>query len=185
MPCFLVLSGYLLNLHKPPRAFGKSMFWLAVPYLLMESGYILMASFLPIREHIDNLTPGTFAALLLLHPIGPYWYLHTLILCSTVYFALSRWPRTDLTALFILTGMLYYALSQCHLVVFSNALYFLLGAFLRKRETAFSSFFFLPPGFFFHLPLPAFHSPKRLTRLPSAPLPSIAPSARSPLSTSF
>lgn len=109
MPCFLVLSGYLLNLHKPPRAFGKSMFWLAVPYLLMESGYILMASVLPIREHIDNLTPGTFAALLLLHPIGPYWYLHTLILCSTVYFALSRWPRIGLTALFVLAGVLLYA----------------------------------------------------------------------------
>ena len=148
MPCFLVLSGYLFNLHKPPRAFGKSMFWLAVPYLLMESGYILMASVLPIREHIDNLTPGTFADLLLLHPIGPYWYLHTLILCSTVYFALSRWPRIGLTALFVLAGVLLYALSQCHLVVFSNALYFLLGAFLRKRETAFSSFFLPSPWLF-------------------------------------
>ena len=46
MPCFLVLSGYLFNQHKPPRAFGKSMFWLAVPYLLMER-----------RLHPDGLLP--------------------------------------------------------------------------------------------------------------------------------
>lgn len=33
-------------------------------------------------------------------------------------------------------------------MVFSNALYFLLGAFLRKRETAFSSFFLPSPWLF-------------------------------------
>ena len=44
----------------------------------MESGYTLMASLLPIREHIDHLTAGVLIDHIFLHPMGPYWYLHNL-----------------------------------------------------------------------------------------------------------
>ena len=33
-------------------------------------------------EHIDNLTITVFLNKLLLHPLGPYWYLHTLVICG-------------------------------------------------------------------------------------------------------
>ena len=71
MPAFLFLAGYLANTAKPWRRFGSYLLWLAVPYAVMESGYIVMASLLPIREHIDSLKPGVFLDRLLLHPVGP------------------------------------------------------------------------------------------------------------------
>ena len=80
MPGFLLISGYLMNITKPAKDFLRTLLWLAVPYLIMESGFIYMASILPINEHIDNLTPKDFLDRLFLHPLGLYWYLHTLIL---------------------------------------------------------------------------------------------------------
>ena len=84
IPAFLIISGYLMNIEKPLSGFLKTIFWLTVPYLIMESGYIVSASFLPIREHIDNLTLDVFINKLFLKPIGPYWYLHTMIICYIV-----------------------------------------------------------------------------------------------------
>ena len=78
MPVFLVISGYLMNISKKWGAFMLTIVGLVIPYLVMESSYTVMASLLPINEHIDHLTAGVFFDKLLLHPLGPYWYLHTL-----------------------------------------------------------------------------------------------------------
>jgi fucose 4-O-acetylase-like acetyltransferase len=91
MPAFLMLSGYLMNFEKDVRSYLRTLLWLFVPYLIMESGYVIMASILPIREHIDSLTLGVFIDKLLLHPIGPYWYLQTLVICGLLWYALRRW----------------------------------------------------------------------------------------------
>ena len=85
MPVFLLISGYLMNISKKWGAFLLTIVGLVIPYLVMESGYIVMASLLPINEHIDHLTVGLFFDKLLLRPLGPYWYLHTLILCGLTY----------------------------------------------------------------------------------------------------
>jgi len=97
MPGFLLISGYLMNIGKAPKAFLRTLLWLAVPYLVMESGYILMASLLPINEHIDHLTPALFLDRLLLHPLGPYWYLHTLILCGAIYYIIYKTQQSKQT----------------------------------------------------------------------------------------
>ena len=60
MPGFLIISGYLLHVQKPVPQFLRYIQWIFVPYLLMESGYVVMASVLPIREHIQQLTFGLF-----------------------------------------------------------------------------------------------------------------------------
>ena len=86
MPGFLFMSGYLMNISKPPRQFLRTLLWLAVPYLFMASGYIYVASLLPIADHIDCLTPTVFLDRLLLHPLGPPWFLHALILCGATYY---------------------------------------------------------------------------------------------------
>jgi fucose 4-O-acetylase-like acetyltransferase len=67
MPGFLIISGYLMNITKPCKDFIKTILGYAIPYLMMESGYIVMASALPIREHIDNLTFSIFLDMLFLH----------------------------------------------------------------------------------------------------------------------
>ena len=76
MPGFLLVSGYLFNVNKLWAAFGKTMLWIFIPYTLMESGYTVMASLLPIREHINHLTVRILIDHIFLHPMGPYWYLH-------------------------------------------------------------------------------------------------------------
>lgn len=90
MPGFLVISGYLFNVGKPLRRFLRSILWIFIPYAIMESGYVLAASVLPIREHIDNLTLPLLLSKLFLNPLGPYWYLHTLMVCGLMYYISNR-----------------------------------------------------------------------------------------------
>ncbi len=164
MPGFLLISGYLMNISKEPKDFLRTLLWLAVPYLFMASGYIYVASLLPINDHIDNLTPLVFLDRLLLHPIGPTWFLHALILCGAVYYwTLSSSPLKEespaakealplseglggserwVWTRFILIGIAYYVLAHfLGILSFSSAMYFLAGAILRQSGTNFVEFF--------------------------------------------
>ena len=132
MPVFLVLSGFLMNVEKSDTQYLRTLMFYFIPYLVMESGYTLMASLLPIREHIDNLTIGVFFDKLLLHPLGPYWYLHTLVLCGLTYFAVFRlWPFNTISRL-ILLGILYAVMALWGGVMsITMAFYFLAGVVIR------------------------------------------------------
>ncbi len=168
MPGFLLISGYLMNVSKAPKDFLRTLLWLAIPYIIMESGYIVMASLLPINEHIDHLTPAVFLDRLLLHPLGPYWYLHDLIICGAIYKTLSNSPlkgekqsspnvnpsplRGGWVGSVFIIGLAYYAVSYLLNTLlplkgvggsfsFSSALYFLAGAAIRQSGTDFIAFF--------------------------------------------
>lgn len=158
MPGFLLLSGYLMNVGKQPKDFLRTLLWLAIPYIIIESGYIVMASLLPINEHIDHLTPAVFLDRLFLHPLGPYWYLHTLILCGGIYYliyhsqTIIHKSKPSPFIRLLLIGLAYYALSYLLNTLlplkgvggtfsFSSALYFLAGAAIRQSGTEFISFF--------------------------------------------
>jgi len=150
------VSGYLFNVNKSWESFWKTMLWIFVPYTIMESGYTMMASLLPIREHIDRLTVGVLVDHIFLHPMGPYWYLHTLMICGICYYIAFKKPegrfssvlkqekpllpikmlslenqvllgRFTLLALFLL--LLSYG---CGLLSIANAAYFLVGAIVRQ-----------------------------------------------------
>ena len=123
MPVFLLISGYLMNISKKWSTFLLTIVGLVIPYLVMESGYTVMASLLPINEHIDHLTVGVFFDKLLLHPLGPYWYLHTLILCGLTYRLINR--TIPMILVFYLFSHVLGILS------FPLAMYFLIGAVLR------------------------------------------------------
>ncbi|MBR4129445.1 MAG: acyltransferase [Bacteroidaceae bacterium] len=142
MPGFLLISGYLMNISKEPKDFLRTLLWLAVPYLVMESGYIYMASLLPINEHIYNLNPKVFLDHLFLHPLGPYWYLHALILCGGLYYYIYNNVERGLMTRFLLIGIAYYVLAHVFgILSFSSSLYFLAGAVLRQSGKDFLLFF--------------------------------------------
>lgn len=142
MPAFLIISGYMLNTGKTARQYLTTLLWIFIPYAVMESGYTLSAALLPIREHVDNLSPALLAEKILLHPLGPYWYLHTLMLCGATCFAVFRLPRLPLPARFIVLGLCYWALSDImHIVSLPCALYFMAGTVLRHCRVAFLAFF--------------------------------------------
>jgi len=138
MPAFLVISGYLANIGKKPTAFLRAMLWLFIPYAVMESGYTIMASLLPIREHIDHLTATLLIEKILVHPMGPYWYFHTLILCSLIYYGVFHALRINRLSRFIIIGLLYYLCAYIlHIVSFYCTAYFLAGAMIRQSGESF------------------------------------------------
>lgn len=134
MPAFLIISGWLMNIRKPAPQFLHTLAKLAAPYLLFESAYILMAARLPIQEHISHLTPGIFLSHLFLHPIGPYWFLHTLLLCALSYrLALQLFPRS-IAATVLWQLMVCYLLGELHLLSFACGCYFVAGTLLRQSR---------------------------------------------------
>ena len=141
MPVFLVISGYLMNISKSPRQFSLTLFWLAVPYVVMESGYTVAASMLPIREHIDKLSAGVFFDKLLLHPLGPYWYLHTLVICGLTYYAASQCSKLSLLSRYLLMGLSFALYAQVGVVSLTSSLYFLAGAIIRNSRLSFLQVF--------------------------------------------
>ena len=142
MPGFLIISGYLMNITKPCKDLIKTMLGYAIPYVVMESGYIVMAAVLPIREHIDVLTFGGFIDRLFLHPIGPYWYLQTLIMCGVSYILVFHFVPIKTNSRIILLGIIFHVLSDMlGITSFACSLYFLAGVLLRHSNLSFTDVF--------------------------------------------
>ena len=142
MPVFLVISGYLMNINKNWKFFLQTITGLAIPYVFMESGYIVMASLLPINEHIYHLSFGIFICKLLFHPLGPYWYLHTLILCGMTYYFIFRYSHAKKLTRFILIGLALYLYSHVlGILSFTSSVFFLMGIVLKQCNINFIHFF--------------------------------------------
>lgn len=144
MPIFLILSGYLSGTDKDMKAFFYSFWWLFVPYAIMETGYIVAASVLPVREQIGGLEISNILKRIFVDPVGPYWYLHTLLLCRTVHYIMSRLigKRLDNMALLIFLGFCFWGLSMgLNLMSFAYSMYFLIGVGIRKYNLDFLSLF--------------------------------------------
>ena len=141
MPGFLIISGYLSKVNKPVRSYGRTVLWLAVPYVVMEMGYVAMASLLPIKDHIPTLSIEVMLNKLCLRPLGPYWYLHTLIICGTLYFSVFRWAKASAFSRLIILGIAYYVLSLSGIISFTCAMYFLVGVLVRQSSLSFLTIF--------------------------------------------
>ena len=137
IPGFLIISGYLLHVQKPVPQFLRYIQWIFVPYLLMESGYVVMASILPIREHIQQLTFGLFLDKLFLHPLGPYWYLHTLMLCGIVTYIVAQFASHHHVWMLLCVLLSLWVLALLGLVTWINAVYFCVGVALRLYHRPF------------------------------------------------
>lgn len=113
MSAFLVISGYLNNVNKKIKAFGQSLLWIFIPYVCMETGYVIMSAILPVREKVTELSAGLLLHKAIIAPMGPYWYLHTLMLCNASYYLMYRMTNKwkGITR-FILLGILLYGLSE-------------------------------------------------------------------------
>ncbi len=141
MPGFLLISGYLMRVDRPLRKFARTLLWLAVPYLVLESSYIVLSSFLPVRDGIDHLTVSSFADKFFVHPLGPYWYLHTLILCGIGYFIIWQQKGCNTISRLILLGFYLAGLAFVQLVAWDVSLYFLLGIIIRQSKLTFLQVF--------------------------------------------
>ena len=138
MPAFLFISGYLLNINKKWPIFLRTIKWIFIPYAIMEFGYVVMASLLPINDHIDHLTFFVLVNKIIVHPLGPYWYLHTLVLCSILYYSIFQFMHIKNLSRFIVLGLcLYFCSHYLHIVSFYSACYFFAGAVVRQSGMSF------------------------------------------------
>lgn len=142
-PSFFVISGYLAHVNKPTRLFSKKVFWWLVPYIIMEGAYIVMASLLPIKEHIDQLSLAVFLDHLFLSPLGPYWYIHDLIVCYVGYFSLHKAFTAKRSWLIIpyVIVMILLALSVPRYTSLQSVLFFSVGIIIKRSTDNFVKFF--------------------------------------------
>lgn len=141
MPVFLLISGYLTHIGKPAREFLRKYLWIFIPYAVMETGYAVASSLLPVRQGLEELSLPAVVEALFVSPVGPYWYLHTLILCALLYYAVFRLVRGQTITRFILLGLCFYGLARLHLLAFENAAYFLGGCILAQSGVLLNRFF--------------------------------------------
>ena len=146
MSAFLIISGYLANNRKDARSFLRKFLWIFIPYACMEAAYTVMSHFLPVRESVAEITPAVLLDKVFLHPMGPYWYLHTLILCSLIYYITFRCTRLSVVSRLIVAGVCLFAVSYWGgLMNFSNALYFLIGMTVSQSGLRFTQVFRATP----------------------------------------
>ncbi len=145
MPAFLVISGYLLSTGKAPKAFLRSTWWLLMPYAVMEICYATASTMMPVRGGMESFTLLNLLDAVVLHPVGPYWYLHTLILadivCYGVYNVINRLSRAKDGVSVLLCALVFFVLDHvCGVIATGNAAYFLIGFALKRYGVPFTSF---------------------------------------------
>lgn len=152
MPAFLVISGFMLNTEKPIGQTLHTMLWIFIPYAVLEWGYTIAASMLPVREHVSELTAKLIIENIFIHPLGPYWYLHTLMLCGLTYALTFHFVKFNRLTMFVLLGILYTVYAQyLHIVSLPCAFYFMAGAIVRQSGVGFLSIF--RPSFLTIIPI--------------------------------
>jgi len=135
MPAFLIITGYLVNINKPVREFIMYLLRLAIPYTIMVVGFSVMSFYLPVRDGLTQLTVSAIAHKVLVTSIGPYWFLHTMIVCGTIYYIVYHGVRRCLTmpsVLVLIALAMLYAGSATELLNVRAAAYYFLGVAMRQ-----------------------------------------------------
>ena len=141
MPGFLLISGYWASARRGWSGFVRKVGWIFVPYAVMELGYVALSHWLPVRERVEELSAGLMLDKLFLHPLGPYWYLHTLMLCLVSHYLVSRYVRGNALTKLIVLGLCLAGLGGCGLLSFTTAMYFAMGCAMRWGQADFGRLF--------------------------------------------
>lgn len=142
MPAFLLISGYLMNVRKAPKDFLRGMLWIFIPYTVMEISYACMSTLFPVWDGIDEISASILLSKVLMAPIGPYWYLHTFMLCGITYYLIYTYLRQSPFIQLLAMGSILLLFSYVfHLLTFSNALYFMAGIAIQRSQRPFISWF--------------------------------------------
>ena len=136
VPAFLVISGYFVSIGKP----GQVSKVCGGYFALCRDGMRLYGDGFGVADQRPHRRIVLFVVVrnVFATPLGPYWYLHTLVLCSMVYYFIFHYLRLGDLSCFIVLGVCFYVLSQyLHVVSFANACYFMAGAVVRRSGLAF------------------------------------------------
>jgi hypothetical protein len=134
MPCFLMITGALVNVDKTPRQFGRYLLGILLPYVTMVVGFALLSLHLPVRDGLKELSTEALLRVVCIDAIGPYWFLHAMMVCGTLYYVVFRLTRgkcSSATRFFLLLGVLFLVALTTPFLSLKNATYYALGVAIR------------------------------------------------------
>lgn len=151
MPTFLIITGYLVNIEKKPKEMGRYLMCLALPYVIMVTGFSVLSYFMPVRDGITELSLSQICEKIFVTSIGPYWFIQTMIICGILYYvsfkgATWRTLRQGKTTMSTTTSLFIFAtllllLSKTPALSPSAATYYFIGAVLRQCHIGFDRIF--------------------------------------------
>ncbi|MBR5102462.1 MAG: acyltransferase family protein, partial [Muribaculaceae bacterium] len=101
---------------------------------------------------ISDLSVLGFFDRLAEYPTGPYWYLHTLVICTVVYYIIYKVLNLSKMTALVLTGVILYGLSLIIAgLIWDNVIYFLIGVFIFRSGKTFTHM--ISPSAFAVIPL--------------------------------
>jgi fucose 4-O-acetylase-like acetyltransferase len=142
MSAFLIISGYLANIEKDVPNFCRGMLRLVIPYGVFETVHSLLVYLFGSAMHANNyvasLTLSGILHNILAEPSNPYWYLHTLIISTFIYYVVYKVFKLKGISAFILTGLILYELTLfITKFQWENVIYFLIGVYISKSGRPF------------------------------------------------
>lgn len=151
MPTFLIITGYLVNIEKSSKEMGRYLICLALPYVIMVTGFSVLSYFMPVRDGITELSLSQICEKIFVTSIGPYWFIQTMIICGILYYVsfkgaiwgTLRQGKTTMsttTSLFIFATLLLL-LSKTPALSPSAATYYFIGVVLRQCHIGFDRIF--------------------------------------------
>ena len=151
MPTFLIITGYLVNIGKNPKEMGRYLMCLALPYVIMVTGFSVLSYFMPVRDGITELSLSQICEKIFVTSIGPYWFIQTMIICGILYYVSFKgatWWKlrqgkttmSTTTSLFIFATLLLL-LSKTPALSPSAATYYFIGVVLRQCHIGFDRIF--------------------------------------------
>ena len=151
MPTFLIITGYLVNIEKSPKEMGRYLMCLALPYVIMVTGFSVLSYFMPVRDGITVLSLTQICEKIFVTSIGPYWFIQTMIICGILYYVSFKgaiWGtlRQGKTTMSTTTNLFIFAtllllLSKTPALSPSAATYYFIGAVLRQCHIGFDRIF--------------------------------------------
>ena len=151
MPTFLIITGYLVNIEKSPKEMGRYLMCLALPYVIMVTGFSVLSYFMPVRDGITELSLSQICEKIFVTSIGPSWFIQTMIICGILYYVSFKgaiWGtlRQGKTTMSTTTNLFIFAtllllLSKTPALSPSAATYYFIGAVLRQCHIGFDRIF--------------------------------------------
>ena len=151
MPTFLIITGYLVNIEKRSKEMGRYLMCLALPYVIMVTGFSVLSYFMPVRDGITELSLSQICEKIFVTSIGPYWFIQTMIICGILYYVSFKgvtWGKlrqgettmSTTTSLFVFATLLLL-LSKTPALSPSAATYYFIGVVLRQCHISFDRIF--------------------------------------------
>lgn len=163
MPIFLFYSGFFISTSKPIKErFFSLLRTIIIPYILFDLIYLFSLYYagkmgLHFQNKLEILNVSIISSKVFLDPIGAYWYLHTLIICTTVIYILDILCKENKYLSIIISGTVFYIISLFIIGFhFENGLFLLLGYYFKRFEISIQSsvFSIIPIIFIAYIALP-------------------------------